>query len=146
MRFTYCAPSRAATAAFVESYAARFALDGFAPWTAVLVAEDRVVGWGGLNRDPTDPSWGVEVTYFVHPSYWGRGLATELVEEALALAFAELRLPEVHAFARPENRPSIRVLEKAGFVRVRFVEALERDELRVDARGWRGAGVASRET
>lgn len=47
MRFTYRAPDRRATAVFVESRAARFEIDGFAPWTAVLKAENRVVGWGG---------------------------------------------------------------------------------------------------
>jgi RimJ/RimL family protein N-acetyltransferase len=55
MRFTFCSPSREATAAFLESYASRFHEDGFAPWTAVLLPEDRVVGWGGLNEDPRAP-------------------------------------------------------------------------------------------
>jgi len=44
MRYTYCSPSREATATRLEEYAARFAEDGFAPWIAVLAAEDRVVG------------------------------------------------------------------------------------------------------
>jgi RimJ/RimL family protein N-acetyltransferase len=39
MRFTYCAPSREATAARLAAYAARFAEDGFAPWTALLAEE-----------------------------------------------------------------------------------------------------------
>jgi RimJ/RimL family protein N-acetyltransferase len=36
MRHTYVAPDRAATDRFLQRYAARFASDGFAPWTAVL--------------------------------------------------------------------------------------------------------------
>ena len=137
MRFTYCSFSRAATAAHLESYAVRFSLDGFAPWTAVFAAESRIVGWGGLSRDPSAPHWGVEVAYFIHPSYWGRGLATELVQASLSLAFTELGLPKVGAFARPENRASIRVLAKVGFVRIRFVPELERDEFCVSADRWR---------
>jgi RimJ/RimL family protein N-acetyltransferase len=138
MRFTYCSPSREATASFIESYAARFTEDGFAPWTAVLVAEQRVVGWGGLNRDPKAPHWGVEVTYFFDPSCWGRGLATELVQASLSHAFRDLGLSEVNAFVRPANDVSVRVLAKAGFARVRFVPELERDAFQISAAFWKG--------
>src|SRR5262245_21370754 len=64
MRFTHWAANRADTAAWCERYALRGAQDGFAPWTALLRESGRVVGWGGLNRDPEAPHWGVEVAYF----------------------------------------------------------------------------------
>jgi ribosomal-protein-alanine N-acetyltransferase len=131
MKHTFCAPSLEATAVHLESYAARYAEDGFAPWTAVLTAEDRVVGWGGLNKDPNEPEWGVEVAYYIDRAYWGRGLASELVRESLAYAFDELGLEQVGAFAKPENVASVHVLEKCGFERVRFVPELERDEYRI---------------
>ena len=127
MQFTWCSPSREATASFLDDYSKRFDEDGFAPWTAVLAAEDRVVGWGGLNRDPHAPHRGVELTYFIDRSCWGRGLATELVQAALAHAFRDLALPEVGAFVRPGNHASVRVLTKAGFAHTRFVPELERD-------------------
>jgi ribosomal-protein-alanine N-acetyltransferase len=131
MRHTFCAPDRAATAEWLRSYADRFAIDGFAPWTAVLRHPRQVVGWGGLNRDPHAPGWGVEVTYFIDPSWWGRGLATELVGAALALAFDRLALPDVNAFVRPANRASARVLQKTGFTRLGHVPELERDHFRI---------------
>ena len=53
MRFTYCSPSPEATAARLDDYAARFDEDGFAPRTVVFAAEERVIGWGGLNKDPS---------------------------------------------------------------------------------------------
>jgi len=139
MRHTYVAPDRDATARHLEAYAARFPEDGFTPWTAVLQGEDRVIGWGGLNRDPKAPHWGTEVSYFIHRSYWGRGLATELVHASLWLAFRDLGLSEVLAFTRPANHGSRRVLEKAGFAFVRYVPELERDRYRVDRRLWEGA-------
>jgi ribosomal-protein-alanine N-acetyltransferase len=37
-----------------------------------------------------------------------------------------LALPEVRAFARPDNAASRRVLERAGFEVVRFIPAMER--------------------
>jgi ribosomal-protein-alanine N-acetyltransferase len=133
MRFTYCAPDRAATAAFLAAHADRFAQDGFAPWVAILAAEDRLVGWGGLIKDPKAPEWGVEVAYFFAPSVWGRGLASELVAASLAHAFDDLGLPEVGAFVRPANLASVRVLTKAGFARTGFVPELERDAYRAAA-------------
>ena len=104
MRYTFCAPSREATAAHIVSYAARFAEDGFASWTVVLEAEQRVVGWGGLNKDPSAPELGVEVAYYLNPAYWGRGLATELVHESLALAFDELGLEDVGRLREARER------------------------------------------
>jgi ribosomal-protein-alanine N-acetyltransferase len=133
MRFTYCAPDRAATAAFLAAHAERFALDGFAPWVAILAAEARLVGWGGLIKDPSAPKWGVEVAYFFDRSVWGRGLASELVRASLAHAFRDLGLPSVGAFVRPANLASVRVLTKAGFARTGWVAELERDQYRASA-------------
>jgi ribosomal-protein-alanine N-acetyltransferase len=137
MRHTYVAPDREATARFLEAYAARFSADGFSPWIAILQSEDRIVGWGGMNRDPEQPHWGPEVSYFIDPSCWGRGLATELVDASLRLAFRVLGLTEVLAFTRHANRGSQRVLEKTGFAFVRFVPELERDQYSVDPSRWR---------
>ena len=136
MRFTYCSPDREATVEYVDAYAARFVEDGFAPWTIVFAADGRVVGWGGLNRDPKAPHWGIEVAYFIDPTYWGRGLATELVQDSLAHAFGDLGLPEVGAFVRPDNHASIRVLTKAGLARVECVPELQRDRFRISAAQW----------
>jgi ribosomal-protein-alanine N-acetyltransferase len=139
MRHTYIAPDREATAAYLDAYSARFAEDGFSPWVAVLREERRLVGWGGLNRDPKEPDWGVEVAYFIHRFYWGRGLASELVQASLALAFRDLGLPEVIAFTRPANHTSSRVLIKAGFIFLRHVPELERDQYVVTTDSWQRA-------
>ena len=139
MRYTYCAPDREATSRYLDTYSARFSEDGFAPWIAVLRGEDHIVGWGGLNRDPKEPHWGVEVAYFLHRSYWGWGVATELVQASLALAFRDLGLPEVVAFTRPANHASSRVLGKSGFVFLRHVPELERDQYVVSLDSWEGA-------
>ena len=139
MRHTWASPDRAGTARYLEAYDARFAEDGFSPWVALLREGGRVVGWGGLNRDPEAPHWGVEVAYFIHRACWGRGLATELVGAALEHAFRDLALPEVLAFTRPENLASRRVLTKSGFAFVRHVPELERDQYVVEPGSWQAA-------
>jgi ribosomal-protein-alanine N-acetyltransferase len=100
--------------------------DGYAPWTIVTKADGRIIGWGGLYDDPFDPGWGVEVAYFFKTSAWGQGYASETVAACMAVADRTLRLPEVRAFAHPENVGSRRVLEKAGFEVVRFVPEMDR--------------------
>ena len=97
-----------------------------APWTIATKADGRIIGWGGLYDDPFHPGWGVEVGYFFHPSSWGHGYASEMLAAATAIADHTLRLPEVRAFAHPDNAGSRRVLEKAGFEVVRMVPELER--------------------
>lgn len=142
MQYTWVAPDLAATAAYLQSHAARRAGHGFAPWIAVLRSEQRIVGYGGLYKDPAAPQWGTEVIYFLERSCWGRGLASEIVEASLELAFTELGLREVGAFARPQNTRSVRVLAKAGFERVEFLEEFERDRFRIDAAKWRSRRLA----
>ena len=100
--------------------------DGYAPWTVVTRAEGRIVGWGGLYNDPFQRGWGVEVGYFLHPSAWGFGYATELMSACTDIADHALELREIRAFTRPENVRSRRVLEKAGFGMVKFVPEMER--------------------
>lgn len=100
--------------------------DGCAPWTVITKHDGRIVGWGGLYEDPFDPGWGIEVGYSFHPAAWGKGYATELVSAALDVADNALQLPEVRAFARPENAASRRILAKFGFQDVRFVPDMQR--------------------
>lgn len=100
--------------------------NGYAPWTVVTRADGRTIGWGGLYDDPFDPGWGVELGYYFDSTAWGKGYATELAVACTSLADDVLGLPEVRAFARPENAGSRRVLEKAGFEVVRFLPRMER--------------------
>ena len=55
--------------------------------------------------------------YWIGEQYWGKGIATECVRLVIHYAFsaaAELKLEEVSAYVYPENKASIRVLEKNG--------------------------------
>lgn len=93
--------------------------DGCAPWVVRETGSTRIIGWGGLYRDPFEPGWGFELGYFFHPAAWGRGYASQLVTAALSVADDTLKLPVVSAMAHPENLGSRRVLEKAGFLLAR---------------------------
>lgn len=63
-----------------------------------------------------------EIWYKFHPNFWNQGYATEVVEEVLKYCFNVLKLHRVEAGCATENKASIRVLEKCGFIK----EALRR--------------------
>ncbi len=136
MRFTFSPDSREESEQHLRAYAALYEPHGYAPWTAVLRESGRVVGWGGLNVDPRAPGWGVEVSYFFDPEFYGRGLATELVAATLAHGFDELELQAIVAFTRPAKRASARVLEKSGFRLLGYVDELERNRFEIRYKEW----------
>jgi len=72
------------------------------------------------------------IGYELSEKYTGKGYATKAVLLSLDIAFKTLGLHRISAGAEPENKGSIRVLEKAGFTR----EGYSRKILRVDDQ-WR---------
>ena len=126
MRYTHCHTSlrecRRRLAAFEWQRRKR----GYAPWAVIAKVDGRLVGWGGVYVDPFDPRWGPELGYSFHPAAWGQGLAAELAHACLEWADQVLGLPEVLAFAHPDNAASRRVLDKVGFVPVRAVPEMDR--------------------
>ena len=74
---------------------------------------------GGLGFVPgTDVErHSAEVGYWLGESVWGRGIATAALNGSTSYAIAAYGLWRVFAVPFSENAASIRVLEKAGFVR-----------------------------
>jgi [ribosomal protein S5]-alanine N-acetyltransferase len=99
---------------------------GYGPWLVLEKLRHTVIGFGGLYDDPFDLGWGIEVTYHFAKTAWGNGYATELAKFSLQVAHKRLGFTEVRAFAHPDNAASLRVLEKTGFERQRFVPEMNR--------------------
>ena len=57
----------------------------------------------------------IEIAYGLLPLYWGKGYATEILQEIKAWAAQNLSQFPLHALVHPENIASKRVLEKNGF-------------------------------
>jgi len=63
-----------------------------------------------------------ELGYWIGEQYWGRGIATECLKLIIDYAFsAELGLKQLCAYVFPENKASIRVLEKNGMNKIGVV-------------------------
>jgi RimJ/RimL family protein N-acetyltransferase len=60
------------------------------------------------------PDFGVDLGFAIHPQAQGRGVASEAGRACLDLAFSQLQLPSVLAFALPGNQGSIAVLTRLG--------------------------------
>lgn len=106
----------------IDLYRAR----GFCRWKLLEKPAGALIGFGGVGfwRDSPDP----EIGWWLDRSHWGRGLATEAAAAALRDAFERVRLPRVISVAMPENRASIRIMEKIG---LRFDAGFESQGVRL---------------
>ncbi len=64
----------------------------------------------------------IEIGYFIEPSRWGEGIATEAALATRDEAFDLCAIGELIGRCRVENRASARVLSKIGFRRMRLFE------------------------
>ncbi len=90
--------------------------DGWGTYYWVAHLEDTppvLVGSGGFKSRPDGGA--VEIGYGTLARFQGRGYATEAMASLTAWALSQPGVTLVFAEALPENVPSVRVLQKAGF-------------------------------
>ena len=93
---------------------------GFAPGLIEHTGTGAVIGHGGLARYPETEDQGPELIYLFDRACWGTGRATEFATAVTAFGFAQLGARRILSTVRPENKASIRVLEKIGMQRVSY--------------------------
>lgn len=106
--------SREEAAEWIDRQLRGYKEHGHAYWLAVERASGATIGQAGvltiaIERAP-EPSLG----YILHPSYWGRGYATEAAAACRDYVQEVLGQPRVTALIRPENEPSQRVARRIG--------------------------------
>jgi len=82
-----------------------------------ICIEDRPVGGIGLTPGTDIERVNAEIGYWLGKKYWGRGIVTAALEAVTRHAVLAFNLTRVFAVPFVDNAGSIRVLEKAGFVR-----------------------------
>ncbi len=102
-----------------------WALHGFGKRALIEAETERWLGFVELSH--VGPGKGsrdddVEIGYFVEPSRWGEGLATEAAFATRDEAFDRCGIDELIGRCRVENAASARVLAKVGFSRLRLFE------------------------
>lgn len=82
-------------------------------WGICLHSEDHVIGTCRLFDFHFD-EMACEVSYLIHPTLHGCGIATEAVTRLIQYAFKELAIQKVHARCVAQNIGSARVMQKCG--------------------------------
>lgn len=107
------ARTREQTRKSLAGFIADRARHGLGLWATDLRESGEMIGMCGLIPvEGTGPD--VEVVYVLEQPAWGRGYATEMARACLDAGFASFGLERIIALAYPANRPSIRVMQKAG--------------------------------
>lgn len=89
-----------------------------APATLFAIAtHDEAIGSIGLMLGKDVHRFSAELGYWLAEPFWGRGIMTRAVRYVTAYAIESLGLHRVYAEPYACNTASVKVLEKAGFVR-----------------------------
>ncbi len=85
-------------------------------WKVIELYSGSFIGVAGLTLSANKFKLG-EIYYKLHPSFWGRGYATEVAKRLIKSGFEDFNLHKVEAGVATGNVASIRVLEKTGMMR-----------------------------
>jgi RimJ/RimL family protein N-acetyltransferase len=112
LRDRFPSPYTDADARFFLSRLAELSL----PTVWAIEVDGQAVGGIGFEMLSDVERVSAELGYWLGEPYWNRGIVTEAVREVTAEGFRRLELTRIFALPFADNTPSIRVLEKAGFV------------------------------
>jgi RimJ/RimL family protein N-acetyltransferase len=99
---------------YMQRFLQHWEENGFGMWL-LYNGDQRFVGRAALRRMELDGRLEVEVGCALLAPFWGQGLASEAVGALVEMGFTRLQLPDMVGFALPQNRASIRILEKMDF-------------------------------
>jgi RimJ/RimL family protein N-acetyltransferase len=110
---------RATSDAEADRFAADLDRDGWGHWVVTRPADDRLIGFTGLDVVDFPQSWtpATEIGWRFARGAWGHGYATEAARAVLGFAFGTLALDEVVSFTATTNLRSQRVMERIGMRR-----------------------------
>ena len=107
---------------FLDHAAQSWATGTGATYVIADVASNVGLGTIGLHLDPQDAGL-AEVGYWLCRAARGQGAATAAVRLVSAWAFEKLGIQRLNLVTAPENAPSQRVAERAGFMREGLLRA-----------------------
>ncbi len=111
-RFIGNVKSREAAADSVRVMRDAFATRGWGTLAVVPRGSQSCMGYCGVRPLPHTAE--IEVAFALQQQYWNQGYATEAAAGSIDAAFKSLRIRSIVATVYPDNKPSLRVLEKLG--------------------------------
>ena len=115
----------------------------------IRAADHRLIGGCDIGLLPNTPGE-ASIGYGLSRAYWGRGYMTEAARALLAFGFSELKVGCISAGVDPDNKASVRVLEKSGLryncQGQEWIKGEPRPVLHyaISAAAWQAASQASR--
>jgi ribosomal-protein-alanine N-acetyltransferase len=107
-------PSLERVERFIGKQLAQWQERGYALWAVQPLRTDRLAGWCGPQFLPETGE--TEVGYLLGREWWGQGYATETAQASLDFTFRQFPLDQIIALVHPDNKASIRVIEKLGMI------------------------------
>lgn len=87
------------------------------PTVWAIEVEGEAAGGIGIELHSDVERVSAEIGYWLGESVWGRGIATEALKAVTVEAFTMFEITRLYAVPFADHQASIRVLEKAGYVR-----------------------------
>lgn len=106
-----CKPvSREQTEEALISILAFWDKNGIGRLAVIDKANGNLIGYAGLRFHEGT----AELVYMLDEPYWNKNLATEISNAVIKFGFETRNFPRIIAVTRPDNKASIRVMEKIG--------------------------------
>ncbi|MDM1406259.1 GNAT family N-acetyltransferase [Myroides sp. DF42-4-2] len=93
-------------------------------WSITLKETGEMIGTMGFYRMQLQ-HYRTEVGYMLLPAFYGKGYASEALQRLVDFGLNNLGFHSLEAVIYPENKGSIRVVEKCGFVREAYFKDKE---------------------
>ena len=87
------------------------------PTVWAIEVKGEAVGGIGIELHGDVERVSAEIGYWIGEAYWGHGIATEALKAVTAEAFKRFDITRLYAVPFADHTASVRVLEKAGYVR-----------------------------
>ncbi|MBK9729921.1 MAG: GNAT family N-acetyltransferase [Chitinophagaceae bacterium] len=85
-------------------------------WGIALHENDKIIGTIAYWRIMRE-HYRAEIGYSLLADFWGKGIMLEAMKSVLQFGFQVLKLHSIEANVNPANQPSIKLLERSGFVK-----------------------------
>ena len=102
------------TKQWIKEEISKISRDDWFRWAIVCKDTNQVIGTGLVYYEQEVSGW--EIAYNLGKKYWGKGYATEAMQEIIRFARDELKLTELIGRYAKENPASGNVMRKLGFV------------------------------
>jgi RimJ/RimL family protein N-acetyltransferase len=100
---------------YIDNCQQQYCTKGFGQWAIFSKADASFVGVCGLNSHIVESDDLLHINYRLASNHQGKGFATEATIAVAKFCQDQLKLNHISALIDPENIPSLKVAQRAGF-------------------------------